>query len=131
MSTNFYLRAKPCDKCALSPPDIHLGKRSAGWRFLVQGYRGEMPGYMPAGVTSWADLQALCLEMINNGWRIVDDYDRELTFGEFKTEVDATQLWRGLPSKNHCEYMAANHPDAMEDEAVDAEGWPVSFREFS
>lgn len=72
MSTNYYLRAPECAGCAAPIlPDLHLGKRSAGWAFLHAGNRGgnlECPR-----VEDRADWRQMIADYLALGWVIVDE----------------------------------------------------------
>jgi len=41
MSTNYYLRTQPCEKCGHSEYKKHIGKSSSGWEFCFRGYLDE------------------------------------------------------------------------------------------
>ena len=38
MGTNYYLRHEECE-CCKRHSDLHIGKSSMGWKFLLHGYR--------------------------------------------------------------------------------------------
>lgn len=69
--TNYYLRVNPCEKCGLSKEEHHIGKLSAGWRFL---FHIDM---------TRPDFSAWCNALSNPENRIFDEYGNEVGFEEF------------------------------------------------
>lgn len=41
MSTNYYATIDPCSHCGRADDIVHLGKQSAGWKFLFNYNHGE------------------------------------------------------------------------------------------
>lgn len=133
MGTNFYLRFKKPGNI----DDIHLGKSSAGWMFLIAGYKS--PGilldsnlYAPIPVHSMRDLMALIAKGISLGAVIVDEYNTEQDLLKFGQWVRSTRYWNSKPARNHYFYMAMQyHQVDLEDVAIDPHGWPILYGPFS
>ena len=62
MSTNFYLKHK-CHCCG-NEQEIHLGKRSGGWKFAL--------AYDEDNYTSWNEMKEWIRK---HEWEIYDEYD--------------------------------------------------------
>ena len=75
MGTNYYVRKDECDKCHRGEEEIHIGKSSAGWRFLFD----KSHGY-------YHDKESL-LKFLK-GQNIWDEYNRELSKRKFWDLVD-------------------------------------------
>src|SRR5687768_116924 len=90
MGTNYYVHVPPCpnacEHCGYETR-IHLGKQSAGWRFLHRAYRGER---RPAAVTWPVTDHASWLRLLDLG-DIYDEYDRRQDRSEFLAFIDAAQ----------------------------------------
>ena len=132
MGTNFCMQKKPCCECGLTPPEVHLGKRSAGWQYHARGYRaGDLDEVLPnATVHSLVDLFDMIGRLINKGWHIEDEYGTEYSVDYFKTAVELTKTWNGSAAKSPYWDGKARGYD-MSDDAIDDEGWSVCYREFS
>ena len=65
MGTNYYLRKPQCKKCGRGNEEIHLGKKSAGWKFLFHK------------TNEIKDFDSFC-EYIKTG-EIYDEYDRKIS----------------------------------------------------
>lgn len=82
MSTNFYIRRK---KPILCFPEFHIGKRSAGWKPLMQTNEYEEDTFK-------LETQRPIIECIGDlekavatdEWEIVDEYGTEYAIDEFK-----------------------------------------------
>lgn len=83
VSTNFYLRRK---KPILCFPEFHIGKRSCGWRPLMQSNQNaedtfEFETQRPI-VQSMSDIE----DTVNTGeWEIVDEYGTEYSIDDFRS----------------------------------------------
>jgi|WetSurMetagenome_2_1015567.scaffolds.fasta_scaffold11064_4 hypothetical protein len=77
MGTNYYLEYDKCKKCGRAD-SIHIGKSSAGWKFLFQKIPGKAESF-----PQWVYL-------LQKG-TITDEYDKEHTFKEFLELVKSKQ----------------------------------------
>jgi len=78
MGTNYYIHANFCDKCERYDK-IHLGKSSAGWRFLVQI---QQPYY---GDTETELIKFL----MDNDGDIWDEYGKNISFDDLRDKIQA------------------------------------------
>ena len=106
MSTNYYHREQPCEKCGRGE-ETHIGKSAIGWAFSFRAY---------PGLRTWTDWR----RRLAAGGRIFDEYDREVDFGAFVRRVENS---RG--SQQH----ARLHPSPGD--YLDPEGHSFSERWFS
>ena len=110
MGTNYYVRVPQCSQACKhcgQEQDIHIGKSSAGWRFLHRAYRD--PAVAPAEVA----------------WPVVDrpSWEKLLTLGpvydEYGQEQDPADLLAFIDSKQggiaHVPYMKKHHPSSVRD----------------
>lgn len=83
MGTNYYLR-KVCSTCGHAEEELHIGKQSAGWVFLWQGYDDNTLGIHVRSRREWIERikQALA-----NGWTIQDEYGCDYTLAGFLERV--------------------------------------------
>lgn len=90
MGTNYFINVRPCanacEHCAQAM-HLHIGKASAGWRFLHRAYRGD---YLPAPLTEPVTDRAAWLRLLDLG-PIVDEYGREHSRTELLDFIDARQ----------------------------------------
>lgn len=83
VSTNFYLRRK---KSILCFPEFHIGKRSCGWKPLMQSNQNaedtfEFETQRPI-VQSVGDIE----DVVGTGeWEIVDEYGTEYSVDDFRS----------------------------------------------
>ncbi len=70
MGTNFYLSDPACSGCGHVERIRHIGKRSAGWRFLLHV---EIESDVPVGLDGWE------AEFRRPGFRIFDEYGGDYT----------------------------------------------------
>jgi hypothetical protein len=77
MGTNYHLHKDACPHCGRSDPPLHIGKQSAGWRFI---FRGDL------GPQSFAEWKLLLAE-----GRILGDDDEPVPLEEFVAMVEARQ----------------------------------------
>jgi hypothetical protein len=85
MGTNFYIEEKTDDCCpccgkALVYKQIHIGKRSAGWKFTFQ----KQP-------TKWESYTQFLNYVNSNKSEIIDEYGRLVDFKEFCNEIEVRQ----------------------------------------
>ena len=99
MGTNFYLRKKLSEHdkkmCMqylndddydslrdLIPEDIHIGKRSCGWKFLFNANKFEYFNATKESLIDW----------LKSG-QIIDEYNQKYTFEEFWNSERPTEGW--------------------------------------
>lgn len=129
MGTNFYWIENQCPHCGRGEK-IHIGKRSAGWRFSFQGY----PDHQPP-IRAWSDWQSI----LNEG-TIMDEYGVTHSKSAFVAMVDASMA----ESRNHVPWCladtsrgSAGNSAYMTDALTrgtawqDPEGWSFSSTDFS
>lgn len=110
MGCNYYLRHR-CPTCRHTRQPLHIGKRSAGWRFLFHGYG---PRENRGRIDSWAHWRALLAEA---GANVVKETGEVLSPQEFARLVEET---RG--ERQH---------DPAHTDGEDLDGWAFMYREFS
>jgi len=80
MGTNYYTTAEPpCEKCGRGSEQLHIGKSSAGWKFLFAPY----PEH---GLTSWRAWQTFLTNRV-----IQDEYGAIVDLADLKALVEAKQ----------------------------------------
>lgn len=127
MGTNFYLTLNECDKCGRFD-ELHIGKASAGWQFLWQGFNPqeweieENPDVrVIRSVKDW-------IPLLEKGV-IHDGRGSEVSVGELLEIVDKK---RDRDLLNNTEYLQKHHGYISEDDAWnDEDGHPFSGRDFS
>ena len=94
MGTNYYWypKSNPCPTCGHDPIEpIHIGKSSAGWRFMFHG---------TDEIRSWEQWQAI----LQGKGNIVDEYGCIWSFEDFKAKVkskdDGRVIWHKPQSVN-------------------------------
>lgn len=77
MGTNYYLETYTCPHCGLNQ-EYHIGKSSAGWRFLFDNFK---------------DFETIdeLKNFISTRGIIIDEYDRIVKFEEFWNKVEEKQ----------------------------------------
>lgn len=125
MGTNYYWRHKCCDKCGRYE-ELHIGKKSAGWKFSFRGHRDHQPP-----IVSWEDWRRTIVE---NAGQVFNEYDEMVPFNEFVAVVDGS---RSEP-RDHIEMcMSDPHSSSYINGAVNrgdawhADGFSFSNTEFS
>jgi len=76
MGTNYYLREKPCECCGRAGEDLHIGKSSAGWCFVLHVY----PDLKINSLKDWE-------ERISKGGEIVNEYEQIVTTEELLDNI--------------------------------------------
>jgi len=71
MGTNYYLQKAKCKHCGRRDDDLHIGKHSRGWAFLLHVYDPS-----PKNLKEWIEM------FIKDDNTIVDEYGHSLTAGE-------------------------------------------------
>ena len=87
MGTNYYvIKRKP----SLHPSAIHIGKSSAGWKFLFRGYLDSEEGFNDEklNIVSVEDWEKY---LDNNELIILDEYDCPISYEEFFAMVERKQ----------------------------------------
>lgn len=126
MGTNFYAIFKACPHCGHGE-SIHIGKRSAGWKFSFHG---------TDTIRSWVDWKE---KLSDPSVLIQNEYGERLTFDEFRQTVEATEghdldhineCLEGVNSPYHTREYARN---GLKNGSLwhDPEGWSFSSGEFS
>lgn len=82
LGTNYYLHIDICEKCGRPLEIKHLGKSSNGWKFLFHKQKG-MEDY-----ESFMNIVEIC---VNNGAKIVDEYDNEISYIDFVKLIRSKQ----------------------------------------
>jgi len=78
MGTNYFVTFEPCHACGEQPDDIHIGKCSAGWRFLFH--------YHPTLYQNMDDFRMWLM-----GKHIKDEYGNDHTEKDFWAMVEERQ----------------------------------------
>jgi len=81
MGTNYYMKYNLCDKCGRFDK-IHLGKASAGWRFMLQYNEGKY-------YKNWQEMKEWLKKMIDDGAVIKNEYGEEVSLDEFINIVES------------------------------------------
>ncbi len=87
MSCNYYLRENVCEHCGRHARELHIGKSSIGWTFLVATHED-------LGIRTLLDWRA---RWDANGAEIRDEYGDEIT----PRVMLATITERGAGSRRH------------------------------
>lgn len=90
MGTNYYITAdKPCEKCGRGGEELHIGKSSAGWKFLFAPYPER-------GLTNWRAWKQFLLDTtVGIEAPIRDEYGKEWKLAEFIGLVEIKQMRDG------------------------------------
>lgn len=113
MGTNYYARKKPEDACPhcgsqTTYPDLHIGKSSGGWCFLLRvypedEYTPEDERGLPKSLEEWKAYWA------QDGVSIVDEYRQEWTVEDMLaqiTERTGTRDFSELPLNGRYRYSS-------------------------
>lgn len=87
MGTNYYAVEK---KFSLHRNIIHIGKSSAGWKFLFHGYQNYEYAWdkSPINLNSLEDWKKF---LMNKEYGILDEYDEEISYEDFFKKVEEKQ----------------------------------------
>lgn len=111
MGTNYYAIK---NKISLYPQSIHIGKSSAGWKFLFRGYfKGENYIFENLEIKSIDDWKTF---LKNYDYIILDEYDKIISYDDFFKMVEKLQ------SNNNIDDFRYNG---------NINGYRFNFREFS
>jgi len=119
MGTNYYLHAGICECCGRADAIYHIGKSSAGWKFLFQAYEfeeGEQPQIKT--IEDWKVL------LFNEGYKIYDEYDQEWDVNKFWNLVQNKEL--DPDNRSHVRWYGIEG-----DDWIDSQGYDFSLRRFS
>lgn len=120
VSKNFYIRRK---KPILCFPQFHIGKRSAGWKPLMQASRYEEDTFrfetQRPVIESISDLENA---VATDEWEIVDEYGMEYTIDEFKR-----YMLDDFPIEDGCR---DSHVEVIKDCEVDNDGFEWTYNDF-
>lgn len=83
MGTNYYLCFKPCPTCGHSQEQRHIGKSSAGWRFLFH--------YVKGTTENVEDWKSIINTEIKEGAHIADEDGKTITPEQFWKMVEEQQ----------------------------------------
>lgn len=112
MGTNYYTAGDPpCPCCGRGGEELHIGKSSFGWQFLIAPYPER-------GLTSFKAWREFLADK-----RIRDEYDEEVTLDELVKLVEAKQA-EGMNSQNAP--ASAWGPGSRDCETADPEGYRFS-----
>jgi len=78
MGTNYYIKANECECCGHKPRNIHIGKKSYGWKFLFQRHEG---------LTSKAEW----VEELRSDVLIEDEYGRSIQADDLIRSIEEWQ----------------------------------------
>lgn len=106
MGKNFYAVSKKPD---LSVP-LHIGKSSAGWKFLFQGYTGAFEPVIINNIKDWKEY--LSKENIV----ILDEYEKMISYKDFFNMVEEKQ--------------SNDNPNNFKN-AVNRNGYRFTYNDFS
>jgi hypothetical protein len=115
MGTNYYVTFEPCFACGEQPDDVHIGKCSAGWRFLFRLH--------PNLYQNIDDLRLWLM-----GKRIKDEYGNNHTEEAFWGMVEERQRRIRRKDEPRCD---AFPPGSLYDGEIEIAGYRFQEREFS
>jgi len=133
MGTNYYLYINICPHCKKEDERIHLGKKSWGWAFSVQGFKyldffGKAANdfiehalnyYSITEWKTWKDI----LKNMPKSWIIKDEEDREVTVKDFIKLVESSyKVKKNLKHAIEC---------PSERDYLDDDGYSISEGDFS
>ena len=105
MGTNYYVRMNKCESCGRYD-EIHIGKQSAGWRFLVHIQE-----------QYYKSLKELFDFLSKQDVELYDEYDEKIDVGEFKVKIesnkDKASMFNEYPECRYaCDEFADLHIDS-------------------
>ncbi len=103
MGTNYYIKTKKCPTCGHKPEGLHIGKSSAGWKFLFQLYRD-----------FYSNIETL--KKFLKGKQIENEYDEP---------ISKKQFWKMV------EYKQKITDPVSEQDIMKIDGYSFYDREFS
>ena len=111
IGTNYYAIKR---KLSLHNYPIHIGKSSAGWKFLFRGYlinEDDQDDFVNIkSIEDWKEF------LKNNNLAIFSEYDEEISYDDFFNMIDEKQ---SEENKDNFKY------------AVNVGGYRFSFKDFS
>lgn len=115
MGTNYYACVDVCECCKRPAEKIHIGKKSAGWRFTFHAADDN---------DSWEDWKKF---LQRKDVEIRNEYG-ELTPFEYFVHIVECERYTG---ENHYDYCCKRHPMEMDWLTKDPEGYCFDRRDFS
>lgn len=94
MGTNYYLE-KECECCG-HVERVHVGKSSAGWRFLWHAYEDPVDALEQPAILSAHKWWSVINNALMQGWRLVNEYGRV-------EEVDGLESISRVVGRRHSE----------------------------
>ena len=119
MGTNYYAVVDRCHECGHPELHLHLGKASAGWKFLGRAYKTQDLEWEDREEKPWASLQELETWLLLVEAEIEDEYCGKLSVAGFLDMVRGRQ--QGGRGSVHVD------PEVF----ADQEGYEFLAREFS
>lgn len=118
MGTNYYVQRSCPNACAhCMMEDQHIGKQSAGWKFLFRAHKPDL-----VDRAAWE-------KVIQGDAVVVDENCQEMTPAEFWEQVDLSRVPApgGKPKLSHTDLSSPS----WSQEWKDADGWDFLDAEFS
>ena len=111
MGTNYYAVER---KFAIHRNILHIGKSSAGWKFLFQGYQDyeldwDKPHININSIENWKDF------LNNSTYGILNEYDEEISYDDFFKLVEEKQKEQNKNNFSDC---------------ANVNGYRFSYRDF-
>jgi hypothetical protein len=124
MGTNYYWRHNICPHCGRYD-EIHIGKSSMGWQFILHGYRDNPVkiSTQETFILSWSEWKLL----LNEG-RIFNEYGKEVSLEYLIDNVEAPER---KTMTNHYDYCQEHHEGHLKEMWKDSEGYCLCDSEFS
>lgn len=129
MGTNYYVQTEPCanacEHCSMVMR-VHLGKSSAGWKFLHRAYTGDE--YETPEVITWAVRdRASWLKLLDLG-DLFDEYGRDVSRDELLQLIENKQATAKM-SHSDPRHMGPHWRPSADD--FENDGYDFCAREFS
>jgi len=113
MGTNYYAVKK---KPSLNREIIHIGKSSAGWKFLFRGYQKESDYTSVRNDLNINSIEDWGEFLSNDEYVILDEYDDEISYEDFFALVEDKQLIENPDNFSNCANIS---------------GYRFAFKDFS
>lgn len=91
MTTNYYVKTDPCEKCGQCKTERHIGMSSKEWEFHFRAYHEESLISYKDWISQLNDPDSV----------IVDEKGTQIPFQEFKSFIDRKRIKKDCPS--HCD----------------------------
>ena len=86
MGTNYYAKINCCKLCGKPEKEVHIGKDSAGWKFVIE-----------LNSEYFTNLEELYAFMQQSNVRIFDEYGKEVTYEDI---IDIIETNKDMESRN-------------------------------